>query len=282
MAKAAADAAGGTVIGPGTTDKASRVRAVLMGLRSERRKVNAQRAIPARFQWFLAPAIALLLWDLIAVRRRARIAAKVAASLLLLVAPGALHAQAKPLQDAERQYNSKQPLPAARSWKKAIESGDRRPTTLYNLGTAYLAADSLDSAIEVLERASTVPSKALRSDALFNLGLAYLKRGNAVKGEAASSSYKGALRAYRSVLLANPGDADARWNYELAKKKEESAQRTSGGGGGNNNNQDNPQNNGLPKDQASQLLDAAARDERDVRDKHQRAETVKTVRGKDW
>jgi Ca-activated chloride channel family protein len=123
----------------------------------------------------------------------------------------------------------------------------------------------------------------LRSDVLFNLGLAYLKRGSGLKGDAAAASYKGALRAYRSVLLADPKHADARWNYELAKKKEESAQRSSGGnGGGNNNNNDNQQGGGLPKDQAAQLLDAAARDERDVRDKHQRAEQVKSVRGKDW
>ena len=280
MAQAAADAAGGTVIGPGTTDKASRVRAVLMGLRAERRRVNTQRAIPSRYQWFLAPAIALLLWDLVAVRRRARAAA--VAAMLALVIPGAAHAQKKPLQEAERQYKANQPLPAARTWRRALESGDRRPSTLYNLGTAYLQADSLDSAIEVLERAATVPSNKLRADALFNLGLAYLKRGSGLKGEQAAASFKGALRAYRSVLLADPNHADARWNYELAKKKEESAQRSSGGGGGNNNNNDNQQGGGLPKDQASQLLDAAARDERDVRDKHQRAEQVKPVRGKDW
>jgi Ca-activated chloride channel family protein len=281
MAQAAAEAAGGTVIGPGTTDKASRVRAVLMGLRAERRRVNTQRAIPSRYQWFLAPAIGLLLWDLVAIRRRAK-ALAAAALLALIVIPGAANAQKKPLQEAERQYKANNPLPAARAWRRALESGDRSPQTLYNLGTAYLAADSLDSAIEVLERAATIPSSAMRSDVLYNLGLAYLKRGNGLKGEAAAASFKGALRAYRSVLLADPEHTDARWNYELARKKEESAQRSSGGGGGGNNNNDNPQGGGLPKDQASQLLDAAARDERDVRDKHQRAEQVKPVRGKDW
>jgi Ca-activated chloride channel family protein len=284
LARAIAEAANGTVIDPGTTDKASRVRAVLMGLRSERRKVNSERAIPARYQWFLAPALMLLMWDLFATGRRARGVAALA--LLACTIPVAAGAQArKPLQEAEAQFRAKQPLPAARAWRRALEAGDRHPQTLYNLGTAYLAADSLDSAIEVLERAATIPSRNLRPDVLFNLGLAYLKRGSTLKGEAASASYKGAVRAYRSVLLGNPGDGDARWNYELARKKEQEASSSSGGGrggGGQNNQQENPQGAGIPKDQAAQLLDAAARDERDVRDKHQRAEQVKPVRGKDW
>jgi Ca-activated chloride channel family protein len=280
-----AEAAEGTLIGPETTDKASRVRAALMGLRAERRRVNSQRSIPARYQWFLGPALLLLLWDLLATgRRRARVA--VALSLVTSLTPRVSHAQArKVIVEAEKQAKAQRPLPAARAFRRAIDAGDRHPQTLYNLGTSYLAADSLDAAIEVLERASTTPSKSLHADVLYNLGLAYLRRGLTQKGEAASSSYKGAVRAYRSVLLGDPKDGDARWNYELSKKKEQEASNSPGGGGGRggqNQPQENPQGGGLAKDQAAQLLDAAARDERDVRDKHQRAEQVKTVRGKDW
>ncbi len=282
-----ADAAGGTLIEPATTDKASRVRSALMGLRAERRRVNSQRSIPSRFQWFLAPALLLLLWDLVASGRRRRTAAGLAMLCAFAsVVPAAVRAQSgRILEEAERQYLARKPLPAARAWRRAMEAGDRHPQTLYNLGTAYLAADSLDASIEVLEQASSFPSGALRSDMLFNLGLAYLRRGTGLKGEAAAASYKGAVRAYRSILIADPKDDDARWNYELAKKKEIAATASAGGGrggGGQGNPQENSQGGGLARNQAAQLLDAAARDERDVRDKHQRAERVTVVRSKDW
>jgi tetratricopeptide (TPR) repeat protein len=230
----------------------------------------------------------LLLWDILATRRRR--GASAALVVLLACALGTparrLAAQAGRLdQDAQRSFLDKRPLPAARAWRRALEAGDRSPQTLFNLGTAYLAADSLDSAIEVLERAATIPLAGLRSNAQFNLGLAYLRRGMATAGQAAAQSYMGAVRAYRSVLLATPNDSAARWNYELAKRKLVSAQSSSGGqggGGGEGQPQQSPSSGALARDEASQLLDAAARDERDVQAKQQRGEHQVLVRGKDW
>ena len=189
------------------------------------------------------------------------------------------------MEDAQRNFAAQHPLAAARAWRRALEGGDRHPATLYNLGTAYLAADSLDSAIEVLERAAAIPIGSLRANALFNLGLAYLKRGLASKGDAAASSYQGAVRAYRSVLLATPNDSAARWNYELARKQLRQASSSaggSGGGGGQGEQQENKSNSALARDEASQLLDAAARDERDARARQQRPDRNPPAHGKDW
>lgn len=284
LLSAAADAANGTFIEASATDKASRARAALTGLKAERRRITTQQSIPARYQWFLAPALCLILFDLYATRRRAqRMALATAAAAVVLLGPRPAFAQTnRLLQTAEREYSAHQPLAAARAWRRAIEGGDRHPETLYNLGTAYLAADSLDAAIEILERAATIPIAPLRSDAQFNLGLAYLRRGMEGKGEAASSSLQGAVRAYRSVLLAQPSDSAARWNYELAKKKLASASPSAGGGGGGGGGAQSQPRQNLDRNQAEQLLDAAARDERDVESKRQRAERPIVVRGKDW
>ena len=61
------------------------------------------------------------------------------------------------------------------------------------------------------------------------------------------------------------------------------AQSSAGGGGTNQQSQQqNPQNSSLARDQASQLLDAAARDERDAQLKQQHAEHNVVIRGHDW
>jgi Ca-activated chloride channel family protein len=281
MLRAAATEAEGTLVDAYATDKASRIRSALNGLRAERRRVTAQRAIPLRYHWFLAPALLLLLWDGYVAGRRARVAAL---GLLIAVgAPAPAAAQTgRLLEEAQRHYEAQRPLAAARSWRRAMEAGDRQAQTLYNMGTAYLGADSLNSAIEVLERAVTMPAPALRSDALFNLGLAYLKRGLATRGDAAATSYRGAIRAYRSVLLQHPDDEDARWNYELAMKKLQSSQSSSSSSNNPNQPREERQSPRLASDQASQLLDAAAREERDVQGRRQRSQPTNAARGRDW
>ena len=280
---AAVEAAGGVLINAGTTDKASRARAALSGLRAQRREVDARRAIPLRFQWFLAPALVLLLWDTIAHTVRGRVAAT--AVLLVLAGPPNLRAQGgSAARSAEQAYASGRALAAARLWRAQLESGDRSAKLLYNLGTAYLAADSLDSAIEALERAAALAPDDMRADALFNLGLAYLKRGSVASGEAAGASFLNAARTYRSLLLADPGDADARWNYELALQEEQQS-GSSGGGGGGSSGQQSPEpaasSGDLDRDQAAQLLDAAAREESEVRSR-QRPPDRTPQGGRDW
>jgi Ca-activated chloride channel family protein len=292
-----AGAAGGIVIHPEATDKASRVRAALAELRTERRRVQARQAIPLRYQWFLAPALVLLLWDIYAARRipRRKVGASpqaltssaatiaLVAGAACLLAPRASAQQARFLREAQQHAIEQRPLLAARAWRRAIEVGDRHPQTLFNLGTAYLLADSLDSAIEVLERAATMPVGALHHDALFNLGLAYLRRGLATRGDAAATSLRGAMRAYRSVLLAAPDDADARWNYELAVRRlQEASSSPSGGGGGRGNAGNGEQPTSLAQEQAAQILDAAAREERASQERTQRPARTTATRGPDW
>lgn len=276
------DASGGVLVEANATDKASRARAALAELRAERRRVDARLSVPLRFQWFLAPALLLLLWDTIAVAVRGRVAAT--AVILVLFGPPYVRAQANRAQAAEEAYNQGRAISAVRLWRAQLESGDRSPQLLYNLGTAYLAADSLNSAIEILERAVALAPDELRNDALFNLGLAYLKRGRDASGSVVGSSFRSAARAYRSILLGNPGDADARWNYELALREEQSSGSSGGGGGGSSGQQ--PQqpsasSGELDREQAAQLLDAAAREESEVRAR-QRPPDRDPPRGRDW
>jgi Ca-activated chloride channel homolog len=294
LLQAAAQAANGTFIDASQSDKATRVRAALASLRRQQRVAAAGETKTPRFQWFLLPAVLLLIIDTLlgerkGRRRRALGAAREAvpvASMILLMLVGC----ARPPGNAAgaRAYAGKEYPRAAAIFRGMINRGDRTQATLYNYGTSLLAADSLQQAAEALERAAESRDAELRYRALFNLGLAHLKHGLALPDQQADEPLDAALAAYKKVLLLRSGDMDAKWNYELALREKEQ-----GGGGGGGGGQSNPSpspesqaprpSGGLGERQAEQLLGSAAREERDVQAKRQRQTRVEPPPGgKDW
>jgi Ca-activated chloride channel family protein len=172
MLRAAAEAARGTFVAAPETDKAGKVRRALAQLRAEQRSVDSGRQLTHRFQLFLLPAVLLLLLDTLLAERRARAARRgpaaaatspaAAALVLTLLLPGV--AAAVDLEEAARLYRARQYARAAAIYRAAVLDGDRSPRTLYNLGTALLAADSLAPAVEALERASAAPDGRCASE----------------------------------------------------------------------------------------------------------------------
>jgi Ca-activated chloride channel homolog len=291
--RSAAQAANGTFIDATQSDKATRVRAALASLRRQQRVASAGETKTPRYQWFLLPAILLLVLDTLLSERRGRRKhhaaaaepAAIAAMLLFLLVGCARQSSSAA---AARAYHAKQYAQAAIMYRRVIESGDRTGPTLYNYGTSLLAADSLTPATEVLERAAESRDPELRYRSLFNLGLAHLKRGLSAPPQQANEPLDAALAAYKKVLLLRSGDLDAKWNYELALRKKQQ-----GGGGGGGSGEANPSpspeaqapkpSGGLGERQAEQLLGSAAREERDVQAKRQRQSRVEPPPGgKDW
>jgi Ca-activated chloride channel family protein len=286
-----AAAGGGEFIAASATDKGARIHQALARLDARQRDVAEGLARPLRTAWFLLPAFLLLLLDswladggtFERVRRTLRFSVPL---LLIAVAGGTAAAQGAP--DPLDLFKAGQFARAAERWKEQLAGGDKHPSTLYNLGTAMLAADSLDAAAEVLERAATVPDAALRQRALYNLGLAQLKRG---MREAAPDprAFASAVSAYRTLLRQSPGDADAKWNYELALRLQK--QQKGGGGSNNDNNSQSQQQPRSPNDedksmsrqQAEQLLAAASREEKETQARKQRGtKQDRPPGGKDW
>ena len=300
--RAAADAAHGTFIDASRTDKAALVKSALATLRTQAHATPTGESQTPRYQLFLLPAVLLLLLDTLLAERRGRrphrsaaaetsVSAATAIGLMLLPAlsgcAGFLPSSG-PTEQAARAYHAQNYQQAAALYRRAIDGGDKRPETLYDYGTALVAADSLDSAEEALERLSDAKDAELRYRALFNLGLAYLKEGLAAPPEAASEPLDAALAAYKKVLLMRSSDLDAKWNYELALRKKQKGGGGGGGAGGGQSNsspqQQPPQPSGsLGQQQADQLLGSAAREERDVQAKKQRQTRVEPPPGgKDW
>ncbi|MBI2407996.1 MAG: VWA domain-containing protein [Gemmatimonadetes bacterium] len=289
--------ADGEFIPANATDKGTRIARALSSLEARRRAAEAGLAMPARYQWLLSVAVLLLLFDAwhadggrVPLRWSALLRRRRAAVLLLVLgaaagAPRAAAAQGKadPALDA---FKAGRTLDAVRGYRDAVGRGDRTPRILYNLGTVLLAADSLDAAIDALERATYGAAPALRDRAMYNLGLAQLQRARRAEGEERTQSVRAALAAYRTLLLAHADDADARWNYELALRLRKSPPPQSGAGGAREEEMSTPQQrdpSGMSEQQAQQLLDAAARDERDTQARRRRTpQRDRPPGGKDW
>jgi Ca-activated chloride channel family protein len=293
LLEALATAAGGEFIAAEATDKGNRIRRALAGLETASREEALRLSRPAQYHWFAGLALLLLLLDawfadggrMPRWLRRRSPAPAAAFAVFLVISAQDLHAQAS-FDEAVRAQRDGRTAEAIRQYRRILGDGDKRPVVMYNLGTALLAADSLDGAVEALERALFTTNEELRTRARYNLGLAYLKRGTRLEGDARSAALQSARRAFRTVLLERPGNPEAQWNYELALRA------PTGGGGGSSNNQQNPsqspapspqQQGAMSKQQAEALLDAAAREERETQARRQRGNTpMRSAGQKDW
>jgi Ca-activated chloride channel homolog len=299
MLQAAATAAGGTFIEASATDKAARVRRALASLRRVGRAADAGRDRQPRFQLFVLPAVLLVMLDTLLAERRGRrrpaaAAARAAAAMLLLALALPAPLLADEGADGDRLFRAGRYAEAAAAYKRAIDGGNGSPRLLYNYGTALLAAERADDALSVLERAAATRDLDLRYRALFNLGLIYLNRARGLKeDEAATQAYSAAQEAYRRALRLRPNELDAKWNYELTLKRRPPQSGGGGGGGGeqeHRNAQPEPApstaqrpQGGLDQQRAEQLLNSAAREERDVQSrKQQQRQPERPPGGKDW
>ena len=297
--RAVADAAKGSFIPAASTDKASRVRRALATLRRTDRSTDTGPNRRPRFQLFVIPALLLAILDTLLSERRGRrrkapaAATAAAATLLLMLLTNV--AAAAPSTEGDRLYRKKKYREAALAYEAAIKKGDTSAVTSYNFGTALLAAGNADAAIAPLERAGTSRDLEVRFRALFNLGLVHLVKGRSTEEEAAEQAYTAAVESYKRALRIRPGSLDAKWNYELANRRKK--KQSGGGGGGGGGNEQEPQpatptaeqapaerpSGALDPRQAEQILNSAAREEREVQGKKQKQnQPNRPPGGKDW
>ena len=276
-----ADAGHGVFISASETDKAVKIRNALNKLRTQERALERGQSLAPQFQLFLAPAVLFLLLDtFLADRTRVRLR-RTSAVAVTAVALGFVQGPAQGSTDS---------VPPPQTFKQLVDKGDHTARTMYNYGTSLLASDSMDAAVSALSLVASDREPEVRYRALFNLGLAHLKRGLGESGDNARSELDMALAAYKRVLLMRSADSDAKWNYELALQAKQS-----GGGGSSQQPKNNPrQQNQQPrqgdqpegqlgKRQAEEILKSAAREERDVEGKRQKeAATDVPPLGKDW
>lgn len=126
------------------------------------------------------------------------------------------------------------------SYRKALVKDSTSVAANYNLANTAYRQKNYDEAGKLLDRIKDSASASSHvSDYWFNAGDVAL----------AKKDYQAAVNAFKSALLANPSDLEAKENYIYAKKKLEDQQKNGGGQNDQNQNQDQNQNNQDNKDQ---------------------------------
>jgi tetratricopeptide (TPR) repeat protein len=113
---------------------------------------------------------------------------------------------------------------AVKAYDEALRDHPDDPGVQLDRGTALLAQKSYGPARDALRSASRGHvDPEIRSRALYNLGLSFLDEANTLAGGEDPKEAQGRLResvdAFKAALRAKPGNADAAWNLDLARRR---------------------------------------------------------------
>ena len=260
---AVADAGRGALVAAQLDDQAGAVRELLLAYkRAPESSSAAAHDIPRG--WIPVLVAALLLLSHGVTRRTAALAG------VIVMAAGPAAAQG-PRNAAEAAWRDGRFQEATERYLEQARAGAGGDTAWYNAGTALLARGMVDSARTLLERAAASLDPELRFRALYNLGLGALRRaaGDSAQREQHLAE---ARQHYREALLLAPHDADAKWNLELAITPAPPPRQGSGrappppsAGGGGPAPPAPPAMSSLTREQAQQILESIAAEERETR-----------------
>ncbi len=256
-----ADAAEGVLVAAAVGDQAGAVRDLIASFKRTPHATTTSAHDVSRAWLPLLAAVVLLLGQ--TVTRRSM--ALVGLVLAFGAAPGAAHAQG-PRNPADEAWRRGDLRHAAQMYLRQVRTGEGGDTAWYNTGTAALAVSDTALARRTLERAAGSLDPDLRFRALYNLGLLHLRLAAADSAREAEHLAQ-ARRRYREALLLRPGHADAKWNLELAIRRTPPASGGGNappppGGGGGSDGPDSAPAAGLTPEQAAQILNSIAEEER--------------------
>jgi Ca-activated chloride channel homolog len=309
-------------------DDAAGLARVIADLRSMQRGAGDKlQRVEARERFWIFALLGLVLLALDAVlyggrRRRARsLAAPPAvrkyarAAVLALVLAGGIGFGIGDLERGNRLYRAGKYEEAVAAYQKALNSGKPSPQLHYNLATALLALGRYSEAEPHFEAALRGVDPELRQRTFYNLGNRFLRDAREQADLPRQGELlEGAIEAYKRALRLTPGDADAKWNLELAlREKEEneqqqqdSQQQQQSGGGGQQQQQQQAQGGGsgsspsrsqagegqdegaeheersMSQEQADRILSAVEQDERELTREKLRRGQRRTPVHRDW
>lgn len=274
-----ADAAQGVVVAAELDDQAGRVRDLVADYqRAPQSATTAAHDVPHAWLPLMIAIILLLVQTL--TRRSLALA-----GLLLVVGLRPARAQG-PTNPADEAWRRGAFRAAAEYYLEQARRGEGGDTTWLNLGTAALAVGDTGLTRTALGRAAASVEPVLRFRALYNLGLMELRLAQSDSARR-REHLEGALDYNRQALLLEPGDRQAKWNFEVALRQLPPAPPQGGGnqpGQGEGSGGEPPPQSGLNHAQAEQLLNSIAEAERQTRrDQLRRSRSSAETRGrKEW
>lgn len=150
-----------------------------------------------------------------------------------------LHAQSvnKLINNGNKLYEKQDYTDAEAEYKKALDKDQNSPTSLFNLGNSMYQQKRFEDAYRQYESsAKQSKDKLNQSAANYNMGNTFMENKEWQKG----------IPLFENALKLNPGDDEARYNLAYAKAM---LKKQNEGGGGKNNKQQNKNNKQNRNDQ---------------------------------
>jgi Ca-activated chloride channel family protein len=191
-----------------------------------------------RFQWALAPAVVLLLIEMLVgrVTLSAAKGSKWSSGSLAALGMTALGITACTSVWRGEQHYARGEYPEAYEAFSAALAKDSTPRLRFNTGAALYRLERYLASATAFRSAALGPSTpAERQRALFNLGNALVRTAEEKPGE--PEPLLDAVAAYEAALKLDPSDGDAKWNLEIALRRL-GDDRTGGGTSGRGRNAD--------------------------------------------
>jgi Ca-activated chloride channel family protein len=198
--------------------------------------------------------------------------------LLMLCVLVSANGQSAHIRNADRLYKQKKFSEALPEFEKAAEENAKDPLASYNLGDGYFRVQKYEDAAKAFDKPLAEGNDvSLRQRAYYNKGVALSRQ----------SKLEESIAAYKSAVLLNPADNDARMNLQKAllerKKQDPEKDKKDEQKDKKNKQQNPPPQSKLNKKQVDQLLKALDQREQQVQQKmmQNRARGV-TKPDKDW
>ncbi|MCX6122853.1 MAG: VWA domain-containing protein [Ignavibacteriales bacterium] len=270
-----------------------------------------------RYQYPLAFAILLLIFEIMLSERRTKLAKwfkkllPAAVTVLLFAvfsAPATAQTVRSHINEGNHMYDKSKYTDAEVDYKKALEKNPKSKEAQFNLGNSYYKQQRFDEAMrEYGNSGVSMKSPEERAAMYYNTGNSFYQ----------SNKYQEAINAYKQSLRLNPNDEDTRYNLQMARAKLAQQQQQKQQNKDQkqdqqkqNQQQDQQQNqqqnqkqsqqqkqeeakqdqtrqqvqkkNQMPKQEADRILDAMRNNEKEVQKNLRKREAVHVKVEKDW
>lgn len=119
------------------------------------------------------------------------------------------------MNKGQRLYKSEDYQASAKQFYQAEVLKPDDPVSTFNYGAALYKSQDYNKAANKFSQLAATAEKKLKSDSYHDLGNSLYR----------NQDYAGALQAYKNVLINNPANVDAKYNFELAKMRLEQQQQ---------------------------------------------------------
>ena len=166
------------------------------------------------FQYFLAAAFILLLVEFFfSEKKKLKIKGSIAVLFFMGLSFSSFSQNAKSsIIKGNKAYKANNYEAAEDQYRDALKNSGDNFTADYNLGNALYKTNKTDEAVKSYDNAiANTTDSSVKQKAFYNKGVAYQKE----------KKLPDCISAYKSALLLNPNDEDARQNLQRALKEEE-------------------------------------------------------------